>query len=145
MLFKTLACLSLGVLASVASPAIAQTDASDPHYYSHYKPYFPPGGSIPSQSTYKRYFPPAYSAKPAKSANLSFGARVVDTGSHIDLLHRNVTGATVDANTGRAKFSYSPPPGSYHGDVWNGYYGGCKARWFWDSTYHKYVKQPGCL
>jgi len=131
---------------SSAASGSTSSGAQNDHFYSHYTPYFPlMGPGIPSQSTYKPYFPPAYSTQPAKPGSMQFGARVVETGSHIDLLHKNFTGATVDASTGVARFSHDAVPGTFQGNVWYGYYGGCRAEWFWDRSYHRYVRQRGCI
>ena len=151
--------LASGLLALVATAAMAQTTSGgsgtppqDSHFYSHYKPYFPPGGAsgatttatIPGQSTYKPYFAPAYS-KPKNTGNgYTFGARIVETGTHADLLSRNTADPNYNPVNGAARYSYQPPPGNYKGDKFFGYDAGCRAIWNWDKIYHRYVKESGC-
>jgi hypothetical protein len=128
----------------------APTD--DAHYYSHYQPYFPPAGvstfkpsyQIPDESTYHPYFPPAYAQPTQGAATYSFGNRIVESGTHNDLLAKQGNNPAVDALTGRAKYSYDPPPSSYQGDTYYGYDSGCRVQYNWDPIYHRYVKQSGC-
>ena len=157
-MLKRLLVSSLMTLA--ATSAMAQTSTSsdsgstskDDHFYSHYQPYFPPVGTksstststIPGQSTYKPYFAPAYSTVKTNTNGYTFGARIVETGTHADLMSRKAEDPNYDPITGNAKYSYQPPPGSYKGNEFFGFDAGCRVIWKWDKIYHRYVKQSGC-